>query len=93
MYNIFTSNKDVFTADGTKVLDGSNGKVACNSYEFYQKDIAALQSLNVKRAKSTKLNVQVSIQVDRLTGVSLSVFNLVATSSSRRHRSSQLQGN
>ena len=40
-------HQDVFTANSSTILDGTSGKVACNSYELYQKDIEALQILNV----------------------------------------------
>ncbi|XP_046438586.1 beta-glucosidase A-like isoform X1 [Daphnia pulex] len=38
---------DVWMNDPNHVSDGSSGKVACNSYYFYQKDIEALQKLGV----------------------------------------------
>nr|CAH0099626.1 unnamed protein product [Daphnia galeata] len=38
---------DIWMNDPNHVSDGSSGKVACNSYYFYQKDIEALQSLGV----------------------------------------------
>ena len=40
-------HQDVFTTNSSTILDGTSGKVACNSYELYQKDIEALQILNV----------------------------------------------
>ena len=38
---------DVYTTNASNVLDGSTGQVACNSYNFYQKDVEALKSLGV----------------------------------------------
>jgi hypothetical protein len=42
--NIF----DIFTSNSDHVVDGSTGQVACNSYNFYQKDVEALKSLGVR---------------------------------------------
>lgn len=39
---------DVYTTNTSNVLDGSNGQRACNSYNFYEKDIEALKSLGVR---------------------------------------------
>ena len=38
---------DVYTTNSSVVLDGSTGQRACNSYQFYQKDVDALKSLGV----------------------------------------------
>lgn len=38
---------DVWMNDSNHVTDGTSGKVACNSYYFYEKDIEALRSLGV----------------------------------------------
>lgn len=38
---------DTFTANVSAVTQGANGKVACDSYHLYQKDVDLLKSLNV----------------------------------------------
>lgn len=38
---------DVWMNDSSHVTDGASGKVACNSYYLFEKDIEALQILGV----------------------------------------------
>ena len=38
---------DTFTANVSAVTQGANGKVACDSYHLYQKDVDLFKSLNV----------------------------------------------
>lgn len=40
---------DVWTSEPYHVTDGSTGKVACNSYNFYEKDVEALTTLGVRK--------------------------------------------
>lgn len=39
---------DTYTSQPGIVAEGATGQTACNSYYFYQKDVDALKSLNVR---------------------------------------------